>query len=135
LTGYATETAELGSGTTGGWSKALTDGKTYYVRARGEYTTSSGTKYTDWSTVMNFGYSSESGIDDVTTDKAEVYVTIDDVLVLSGKPSQVGIYSISGQLVASVYAESTYDLSGLAHGAYIIVVSDGVEFKTIKYVK
>lgn len=135
LTGYATETAELGSGTTGGWSKALTDGKTYYVRARGEYTTSSGTKYTDWSTVMNFVYSSEAGIDDVTTDKAEVYVTIDDVLVLSGKPSQVGIYSISGQLVASVYAESTYDLSGLAHGAYIIVVSDGVEFKTIKYVK
>lgn len=135
LTGYATETAELGSGTTGGWSKALTDGKTYYVRARGEYNTSSGTKYTDWSTVMNFVYSSEAGIDDVTTDKAEVYVTIDDVLVLSGKPSQVGIYSISGQLVASVYAESTYDLSGLAHGAYIIVVSDGVEFKTIKYVK
>ena len=135
LTGYATETAELGSGTTGGWSKALADGKTYYVRARGEYNTSSGTKYTDWSTVMNFVYSSEAGIDDVTTDKAEVYVTIDDVLVLSGKPSQVGIYSISGQLVASVYAESTYDLSGLAHGAYIIVVSDGVEFKTIKYVK
>ena len=85
--------------------------------------------------VMNFVYSSEAAIDDVTTDKAEVYVTIDDVLVLSGKPSQVGIYSISGQLVASVYAESTYDLSGLAHGAYIIVVSDGVEFKTIKYVK
>lgn len=135
LTGYATETAELGSGTTGGWSKALTNGTKYYVRARGEYNTSIGTKYTDWSTVMNFVYSSEAGIDDVTTDKAEIYVTIDDVLVLSGKPSQVGIYSISGQLVASVYAESTYDLSGLAHGAYIIVVSDGVEFKTIKYVK
>ena len=135
LTGYATETAELGSGTTGGWSSSLSNGKTYYVRARGEYSTSSGTKYTDWSTVMNFVYSSEAGIDDVTTDKAEVYVTREGVLVLSGNVSQVGIYSISGQLIASAVAESTYDLSGLANGAYIIVVSDGVEFKTIKYVK
>lgn len=135
LTGYATETAELGSGTTGGWSKALSNGTKYYVRARGEYNTSSGTKYTDWSTVMNFVYSSEAGIDDVTTDKAEIYVTTAGVLVLSGNASQVGVYSISGQLVVSTIAESTYDLSGLANGAYIIVVSDGAQFKTIKYVK
>lgn len=135
LTGYATETAELGSGTTGGWSKALADGNTYYVRARGEYNTSSGTQYTDWSTVMNFVYSSEAGIDDVTTDKSDVYVTTDGTLVLSGEVSKVGIYSISGQLIESAIAESTYDLSGLAVGAYIIVVSDGVEIKTIKYVK
>lgn len=135
LTGYATETAELGSGTTGGWSKALADGNTYYVRARGEYNTSSGTQYTAWSTVMNFKYSSEAGIDDVTTDKSEVYVTTDGTLVLSGEVSKVGIYSISGQLIESAIAESTYDLSGLAVGAYIIVVSDGVEIKTIKYVK
>lgn len=135
LTGYATETAELGSGTTGGWSKSLSNGTKYYVRARGEYNTSSGTKYTDWSTVMNFVYSSEAGIDDVTTDKAEIYVTTAGVLVLSGNASQVGVYSISGQLVVSAIAESTYDLSGLANGAYIIVVSDGVQFKTIKYVK
>lgn len=134
LTGYATETAELGSGTTGGWSKALSDGTKYYVRARGEYNTSSGTKYTDWSTVMNFVYSSEAGIDDVTTDKAEVYITADGTLVLAGT-AKIGIYAISGQLVGSAVAESTYDLSGLANGAYIIVVSDGVEFKTIKYVK
>ena len=135
LTGYATETAELGSGTTGGWSKALSNGTKYYVRARGEYNTNSGTKYTDWSTVMNFVYSSEAGIDDVTTDKAEIYVTTAGVLVLSGNASQVGVYSISGQLVVSTIAESTYDLSGLANGAYIIVVSDGAQFKTIKYVK
>lgn len=134
LTGYATETAELGSGTTGGWSKALSDGTKYYVRARGEYNTSSGTKYTDWSTVMNFVYSSEAGIDDVTTDKAEEYITADGTLVLAGT-AKIGIYAISGQLVGSAVAESTYDLSGLANGAYIIVISDGTQFKTIKYVK
>lgn len=135
LTGYATETAELGSGTTGGWSKVLADGVTYYVRARGEYKTSSGAKYTEWTPVMNFVYSSKTGIEDVTTDKVEVYVTRDGILVLSGNVSQVGIYSISGQLIESAIAESTYDLSGLADGIYIIVVSDGVEIKTIKYVK
>lgn len=136
LTGYATETAELGSGTTGGWSKSLSNGTKYYVRARGEYNTSSGTKYTDWSTVMNFVYSSEAGIDDVTTDKSDVYVTTDGTLVLSGAVSKVGIYSISGQLIVSeTVTESTYDLSALANGAYIIVVSDGIEIKSIKYVK
>ncbi|MBR6639794.1 MAG: family 10 glycosylhydrolase [Muribaculaceae bacterium] len=136
LTGYATETSELGSGTTGGWSKSLSNGTKYYVRARGEYITSSGTKYTDWSTVMDFVYSSEAGIDDVTTDKAEVFITREGVLSLSGNTSQVGIYSISGQLIVSeTVTESTYDLSALANGAYIIVVSDGIEIKSIKYVK
>lgn len=135
LTGYATETAELGSGTTGGWSKALSNGTIYYARARGEYITSSGSQYTDYSAVVSFVYSSAAGIEDVTTDKAIIRVTNENVLMLADQSAQVEIYSISGQLVESVAAEGSYDLNHLASGMYVIKVTTSAGVTSLKMVK
>lgn len=68
LSGFSTEGPELGSVKIS--SKALTDGQTYYIRARGGYylTTSSATQYTDYTPVMSFKYSAEAGVENVVVD-------------------------------------------------------------------
>ncbi len=137
LENYATTTALLSSGSAGGWAGGtFTNGKTYYLRARGEYVTSEGTKFTDYTTVLTFVYDGVGGIDDVETAKRDIYVTPSGILMLAGDLAQVEIYSVSGQLVcATTVAATSYDLSGLAPGAYVIRVNDGQSVETLKYVK
>ncbi len=134
---FATSTAQLGTGSAGGWAGgSFVDGKTYYLRARGEYATASGTKYTDYTPVVTFVYDSATGIDDVVAEKPQVYVTPSDMLMLPGDVSQVEIYAISGQLInALTVAETSYDLSNLAPGAYVIRVNNGAEVSVVKFVK
>ncbi len=134
---FATSTAQLGLGSAGGWAGGtFSNGKTYYLRARGEYATASGTKYTDYTPVLTFVYNSSTGIDDVTSEKAQVYVTPSDMLMLSGEVSQIEIYAISGQLInATTIAGTSYDLSNLAPGAYVIRVNNGAEVSVVKFVK
>ncbi len=60
----------------------LTDGKTYYLRCRGSYYDASGTsKYTAYSPVWSFTYSSGTGVEDV---------------VVNGGATIVGYYNLEG---------------------------------------
>lgn len=115
-------------------SYSLANGTTYYVRAHGEYNVSSTTSLqkTAYSPILSFVYNSDTGVEGIESDVAEVYVN-DDVLVVNAE-AQVAIYTIAGQLVENVTVEGSYDLSHLAGGMYVIkVVTDNAT--TLKYVK
>lgn len=133
LTDFAIFTPELST-------LSLTAGTTYYVRAYGEYgvSTSTSLNKTEYSAVRSFVYSSDTGIDGVVNDeKPEIYVTVDDQLVLGGIATYVEVYSLDGKLTktADVAELLTLDLSELASGIYVIkvVTVDGVV--TVKCVK
>ena len=87
---------------------------------------------TAYSPILSFVYNSDTGVEGIESDVAEVYVN-DDVLVVNAE-AQVAIYTIAGQLVENVTVEGSYDLSHLAGGMYVIkVVTDNAT--TLKYVK
>ncbi len=119
-------------------SKALVDGKTYYLRAYGVYPTASNSATkTAYSDVMTFVYSSAAGIDGVVADENEgkVYVTANDELVLGNSEAEVAIYAVTGQLVNMVTAAGNYSLDYLATGTYIIKVKNENGISTVKFVK
>lgn len=126
LSGFSTEGPELGSVKIS--SKALTDGQTYYIRARGGYylTTSSATQYTDYTPVMEFKYSAEAGVDDLTVDSAATWVENGAVLHIGKDVEEVIVYTLNGA-VAAVYDTrevDTIDLSDLVAGVYLVKVGN-----------
>lgn len=66
LTNFETKTKPLGELKI--QSKALVSGKTYYLRARGEYKKAGKTYYTDYTPVMTFVYDSAAGVEDIGAD-------------------------------------------------------------------
>ena len=76
-------------------SKNLVNGTTYYVRAQGSYTDSSGkTVKTDYSPVRTFVYSSDAGVDGVTSDVTEVsavYYSLQGVRLTNPSKGQIAI--------------------------------------------
>ena len=104
-------------------SKALVDGKTYYVRTRGTYNTTSGTDgYTPY-VISSFVYSSSAGVDDIAADApADLYIDADDTLHVPAGTNIVDVYTLTGALVASFPAEGaeTLSLSHLPAGQYLI---------------
>ena len=118
-------------------SANLVDGTTYYARARGSYKTASGNKNTAYSSVVSFVYSSQAGVEGVANDENNVYVSIDNVVVLGNNAKIVEIYNIGGQLVesANVEGQSTFDINHLAAGAYVIKVASANDVVTLKHVK
>lgn len=100
--------------------KALVDGKTYYLRARGAYrlTTASGLQYTDYSAVRPFVYSSAAGVDDITSDAAGVSVAAGSLTAPAG--TAVAVYTVDGRLVArGTAANGNYALPA-APGVYLL---------------
>lgn len=116
---------------------ALTDGTTYYVRARASYINETGaTVNTEFSAVRPFVYSSQSGVESVETDAA---VRIDgDCLVVS--PETVGgsaeVVDASGRcLLSTTLQTERTSLALLEPGAYLVKVSSGNVVRTLKFVK
>ena len=99
------------------------DGKTYYVRTRGTYNTTSGTDgYTPY-VISSFVYSSSAGVDDIAADApADLYIDADDTLHVPAGTNIVDVYTLTGALVASFPAEGaeTLSLSHLPAGQYNI---------------
>ncbi len=102
LVNFETSTKPLGE-----WkisSKALVDGKTYYLRARGRYMKSgSSTAYTPYTPVMTFVYSANTGVEEIAADSAE----------LSGN-----VYNLQGILL--IEDATAEQVRALAPGLYIV---------------
>lgn len=139
LTDFACTTVELGdeSVKVGSPKAALVDGTTYYVRAYGQYACSSSTsKKTDYTEVMSFVYSSQSGVEGIDADaEGKVYITNNNELVLGNEDAEVAIYAITGQLVNVVTATGNYSLDWLAAGTYVVKVKNNAGVTTVKFVK
>lgn len=113
-------------------SKALVSGQTYYIRTRGSYylSTSTAMKYTPYSEVRTFVYSSESGVDDITADNGSVYLTGDVLHTPAGVT--VRIYSTAGVLVHEAVSDGTMTLPALVPGAYILRAGSAPALKVLR---
>ncbi|MCH5219425.1 MAG: family 10 glycosylhydrolase [Muribaculaceae bacterium] len=133
LSDYATSTPELG--TIKITSKALVDGKTYYVRARGTYslTTTDAPVYTDYSPVRSFVYSSEAGVGDVVAEENAVWIDADLMLHVNDSVKSVAVYTIAGVKLAEYNCDGVNQISleSLEPGAYVISAGS----HTLKLVK
>ena len=112
-------------------SKALEDGKTYYLRAQFNYYNAAGTyTTTDWSDVLTFVYSAEAGITNVNADALRI---VDNVLFTDAASQAVNVFALDGKLVLSAQTDVTgaLDLSHLAKATYLVAVGN----KTVKFVK
>ncbi len=112
-------------------SKALEDGKTYYLRAQFNYYNAEGSYTTsDWSEVLTFVYSAEAGITDVNADALKI---VGNVLHTGVASQTVSVFALDGKLVLSAQtgAAGTLDLSHLAKATYLVAVGS----KTVKFVK
>jgi len=137
LDNYQTVTKNLGEVKIS--SKNLVSGTTYYVRTRGSYNVSSSSdlKYTDYSPVMTFVYSSEAGVADIqTSDDNIAYVDADNVLHFSPGAARIDVFSLTGASVMSTPApaDSRLSLDSLAPGLYIIRIA-GHQPQIVKWVK
>ena len=119
-------------------STPLVDGTTYYVRARFSYVNEEGVPTnTDWTEPMTFVYNAEAGVGDVA-DEGIVFVGGDEPAVVANEPGvEVSVYGMDGRLrmVAVTDASGRAPLSGLAEGAYMVVVRSESEVKTFKLVR
>lgn len=122
LNNFATESPELGKAKIGG--KALVDGNTYYLRARGNYqiSTSTAPQYTPYTPVYSFVYSSEAGVSDITVDTGATWLENGTLLHVGDDVDTVTVYSLAGVVVAAYEATAgtTIDLDSLAAGAYLV---------------
>ena len=105
-------------------SKALVDGKTYYLRVRGSYNllASPGAVYTDYGPVRSFVYSSAAGVSDVADNVDAATISADGVVKVA-EPSLLEIFDISGRLVESTRVADRYSVAHLGAGCFIIRVS------------
>lgn len=123
LSGFATETKDLGDVKIS--SKGLTDGTTYYLRARGVYTltTSTANSYTDYTPTYTFVYSSEAGVTDLELDEAATWLENSSTLHVGAGVKQVVVYDLAGALIASYdvsAGQTTVSLEQLPSGAYLL---------------
>lgn len=131
LTNFATKDAKsLGDIKIGG--AALVHGNTYYVCARAGYLLDGKTspKYTSYTPVVSFVYSTDSGVSDIETDASANYIDAAGTLHLA-VAAPVKAYTLDGRLAASYAPASEVDLSALPSGAYIIAVEGIAPLKYI----
>ncbi len=118
-------------------NKQLEKDKLYYIRVRGNYASSEGSKTTAWKTISAY-YRGEGsgGVEGAVNDNANVYVSNENVVVFN-EAENIEIYNAAGQLVevANVEGASTLDINHLAKGAYIIKVSTDSDVMILKHVK
>lgn len=124
---FETETKALGEVKLS--SKALEDGQTYYLRARGSYslTTSSAGQYTPYTPTYTFVYSSEAGVTDLTVDNGATWLENASTLHVGAGVGRVVVYSVSGVTVASYELDGTatvLNLDAIPAGAYLIVAGE-----------
>lgn len=118
--------------------RPLTDGDTYYTRARFSYMDGEGgVEYTAWTEPVTFVYSAEAGIDGIKDDGI-MLVGGDEPAIVAKMPGvEVHVYGMDGKLIISdVTGESgRVSLSGLDNGAYMIVVESDAGTKTFKFIR
>lgn len=118
--------------------KSLEDGKTYYLRVRGTYNTSSGLKYTDYSAPITITYSATTGsVSSITAENNTGIFLFNGDLILSatGKVT-VAALDMTGRTAAILFdgintSETTLDTSMLHPGIYIVSVNS---LPALKYV-
>lgn len=120
-------------------SKPLVDGTTYYTRCRGGYnvTGSTATKYTAYSPVYSFVYSSNLGVDDIVGDaQVAIYVDSEGTLHFGSDVKEVSVYTLAGALVATYTLDGANELSlsHLTQGAYLVTLK-GDAVTTLKMVR
>ena len=121
LTGFATKDKMAGDVKIS--SKTLTDGATYYIRARGSYSVvgSNATQYTEYSAPRSFVYSAQAGIADVVADGESAAFIAEGVLVAAPGVA-VEVYDTTGALVAAgtTDASGRYTLPELQKALYLV---------------
>ena len=117
-------------------NKLLEKDKLYYIRVQGKYTTSEGSKSTDWKTISAYYRGEGVGVEGVVNDETKAYINNENVVVF-GEADFVEIYNAAGQLVdvKNVEGVSTLDINYLAKGAYIIKVAATDNVVILKCVK
>lgn len=119
----------------------LVVGKLYYIRARANYSTSEGSKYTGWSPVLTAYYRGEgSGVDDITSDETCIsVVTGDNPAINVSASGKVTIQAITpsgidlGILFDGVVDGSkSISLDDLGRGLFILIVDTEDKRETVK---
>lgn len=127
--------------------RALTDGKTYYVRARSECSKYGSTSVdkSEYSKVFSFVYSSKTGGVSNIEAVSDAYVTsgAEPVLVISNLTTEANIqlFNIDGTLVRSdlgaetVLGHNEITLPEMPAGAYLLQVNYNNTTKVLKFTK
>lgn len=123
----------------------MTNGETYYVRARASYVNADGvTTFTEYSEPVSFIYDSALGVNGVVAESLEAKVVggaMPYVVISSDVPANVEVraYSLLGVDEGELFnGETTYEeipLDGLAKGVHLITVTANGETRTLKVVK
>ena len=123
----------------------MTNGETYYVRARASYVNADGvTTFTEYSEPVSFIYDSALGVNGVVAESLEAKVVggaMPYVVIRSDVPANVEVraYSLLGVDEGELFSgETTYEeipLDGLAKGVHLITVTANGETRTLKVVK
>lgn len=124
---------------------SLVKGKTYYVRARFEYASSTSTTNltTDYCATMSFVYNDGSGVSTIGNDK-DIYVVngVQPILVVeNGTPDMlIELLDASGKIIDPtigsliVEGKNSISLGDLAKGVYLISIKTAQGNKIVKFV-
>jgi uncharacterized lipoprotein YddW (UPF0748 family) len=124
-------------------SALMTNGSTYYVRARASYYQDGSLAYTDFCTPVSFIYSSKTGgISGISaTDfTAKIYGGASPMLVVNSPASTITVEAASmlgvseGQLYSGFGSHAEISLSDLQPGAHLLIVRCGGTVKTLKFI-
>lgn len=116
-------------------SPLLTDGKTYYVRAKYTYYNEAGKSAdTEYSPVMSFVYNKDAGIQSLEV--ADVIIS-NDVLQTEEADASVNVFTLDGKLAMTTVTDSNGDasLEEMDSGSYIVTVVVGGKKHSLKYIK
>lgn len=113
---------------------SLSDGKTYYARARAAYNTASGQLNTEYSPVATFVYSNTAGVDNVTADNAKP-LSWDGrtITVRHNGHAVVRVHTLDGRLVAEPVNRNVTGITvaapALTPGVYVVTLNDKESIK------
>lgn len=109
-------------------SKLLEAGNLYYVRVQGSYTSSEGSKKTEWSPVVKAYYRGEgSGVETIDAASTGVYVAGDKLVIDRSGKVNVSVIAPSGISLGTIFdgavnGMTTVPLENLGSGIFIITV-------------
>lgn len=111
-----------------------TVGATYYFRALVQFKDAKGNLVKSaYSPVISAVYGGNvGGVSDVEADGFSIK---DNILYLNGVKADITVYNAAGQLIKSVSADSTVDLTKLTVGLYIVKINAAEKSATLKFVK
>lgn len=120
-------------------SKPLVSGNTYYARVRCSYLTEDGEVNGSFCDPVEFVYSSESGVADITTNGAEpVKVNADGTVTVTADGHAVlRVYNATGACVAvpfdgTISGSRTVSLGELPAGIYIVTLNGSNSVKVVR---